>query len=252
MVRDEDTRYSDYDQFAWFYNRYWGPTFIQKVLPVVEKLLLAQLSPGSRILDLCCGPGQLARALLERGFHVTGIDGSAEMLRYARLNAPGADFVLADARALSLRSEFEAAVSTFDSLNHLMSLTDLGTVFHHVFQGLLPGGRFLFDLNMEEGYRLHWQNFVELEDDNVCIVRPKYYAKERVDRNEITMFRKVDGQWQRVDLALWQRCYSEREVRAALAEAGFEAVVAYDAKKDLGMMGGAGRVFFHARKESGS
>ena len=84
--------YSDYDRFAWFYNRYWGGEFSRPVLFVLGRLLLPEVPRGGRVLDLCCGTGQLAAGLINLGLRVTGIDGSEVMLGYARANAPGADF----------------------------------------------------------------------------------------------------------------------------------------------------------------
>ncbi|MDR7586593.1 MAG: methyltransferase domain-containing protein, partial [Armatimonadota bacterium] len=84
-------RYAEYDAFAWMYNRYWGQDSVQRFLPVIEKLVLPHLGPHARILDLCCGTGQLAQALAQRGYQVTGIDGSEEMIRYARINAPAVE-----------------------------------------------------------------------------------------------------------------------------------------------------------------
>ena len=55
-------RYSDYDAFAWTYNRHWG-SFATRMVPVLEELVLNALPSRARILDLCCGTGQLAHAL---------------------------------------------------------------------------------------------------------------------------------------------------------------------------------------------
>jgi ubiquinone/menaquinone biosynthesis C-methylase UbiE len=60
--RPHSARYTAYDRFAWVYDRYWAGDFATRVLPVLERLLLASLPAGARILDLCCGTGQLARA----------------------------------------------------------------------------------------------------------------------------------------------------------------------------------------------
>jgi len=242
-------RYSDYDRFAWFYNKYWGNWFSASLLPILDRFFFPYLPPGSRILDLCCGTGQLAHALTERGFRVTGIDGSEEMLRYARENAPAAEFIAADARAFALPANYHGALSTFDSLNHVMSLPELTAVFQNVRAALVENGVFLFDLNTDESYRANWRgSFAIVQDDHVCAVRNGYDPDGKVGRFDATLFRLEAGLWQRSDLTLTQRCYTEREIRSALAEAGFGEVSVYDGGRDLGMAGNDGRAFFLARK----
>jgi demethylmenaquinone methyltransferase/2-methoxy-6-polyprenyl-1,4-benzoquinol methylase len=44
---------------------------------------LARVAPGARALDLCCGTGDIAFALAQRGAEVTGLDFSAQMLEVA-------------------------------------------------------------------------------------------------------------------------------------------------------------------------
>lgn len=95
-------RYTDYDAFAWLYNRHWGPDSARRFLPVLERWLLPYLPPRARILDLCCGTGQLAQALAQRGYLVTGIDGSEEMIRFARANAPDVEFLIQPGPALGI------------------------------------------------------------------------------------------------------------------------------------------------------
>lgn len=247
MAAGDGSRYSDYDPLAWIYNRhmsgYWAAA-----LPVLENLLLRYLAPGSHILDLCCGTGQLAQALVRRGYRVTGIDGSEEMLRFARDNAPSAEFILADARAFRLSSSANAVVSTYDSLNHIMSLEELASAFRSVCLALAPGGPFLFDLNMLEKYSGRWtDSFGIVEDEYACVVRGSYQEEERMARFDATIFVLRDG-WQRTDLTLWQKCYSVAEVQSALEAAGFTEICAYDWRRDLEPAGESGRTFFICRK----
>lgn len=242
-------RYTDYDPFAWFYNRYWGSTFADRFLAVIEQLLLSHLPEGARVLDLCCGTGQLAGVLSDQGFRVTGLDASEAMLAMARENAAGVEFILGDARRFALPAHFHGVLSTFDSLNHLMTLDDLTWAFRNVHSALLDGGRFLFDLNMEEGYRARWRgSSAMVEADNVCAVRAAFDPEGKIGRNEITMFRLDGDRWRRSDVTLTQRCYTGEEVRGALAQAGFVEIAEREAERDLGLTGNVGRTFFLARK----
>ena len=244
--------YSDYDSFAQIYNKYWGD-FGTRSLTVLQSLILDHIPAGSRLLDLCCGTGQLARELLSLGYLVTGLDGSKEMLEFAKGNAPGAEFMLEDARTFHLAPVYRAVVSTFDSLNHIMSHEELSQVFINVKSSLVPAGVFLFDLNMEEGYKRRWRgSFAIVEENQVCAVRSSYKEHDKIGQMDITIFTHENG-WQRTDTRLVQRCYSEKEVKSFLKSAGFEGTQSYDAV-DLGMAPPeerGGRICFLARKPSG-
>lgn len=242
---------SAYDSFAWFYDRYWGSGpmgFTARVLPILERLVLSQLPSGARVLDLCCGSGQLAAELISRGFRVTGVDGSAELLAYAQRHAPSADFVHADARVFSLPHGLDAAFSLYDSLNHIMELSELAVVFRNVRAALADRAPFLFDLNMEAGFRARWRgSFGLAEPDHAMIDLSSYDPTAKVAQTVVTMFRLIDGVWHRSDVTLYQRCYSEGEIRAGLTREGFRGIETFDAERDLGMDRQVGRTFFLAR-----
>ena len=133
-------RFSDYDPFAWLYHQHWGREFHAEILPVLDKLLLKRLRPKAAILDLCCGDGRLMHQLVRNGYRVTGLDGSESMLAFARQKIPRAEFLLADARSFRLPERFDAVISTFDSLNHIMKHEELRAVFDSVFAALRPDG----------------------------------------------------------------------------------------------------------------
>ena len=229
------TTYSDYDPFAWVYNKHWGNSFTAYALAVIDKLVLPNLPTSGRILDLCCGTGQLTGILSERGYRVTGIDGSREMLRFARENAPDVEFIQDDARSFKMPAIYHAVISVFDSLNHVMTVEELTSVFHNVYASLRENGLFLFDLNMEEGYRVTWNdNFGIVEDDLVCVIHSGYRPEKRTAQFDATIFR-YEEHWYRTDVTLLQKYHSAPEVRSALEVAGFTGIhtYAYDELKGL-------------------
>src|SRR5262245_42357285 len=136
----QDQIFSDYDRFAWFYNRYWGDEFSRPALSIFNILLFPHLPPGCRVLDLCCGTGQIAAGLVARGYRVTGLDGSEAMLKFARENAPEGEFIRSDARSFALPKIFHGVISAFDSLNHLMKSEELIAVFRNVHEVLVDDG----------------------------------------------------------------------------------------------------------------
>jgi SAM-dependent methyltransferase len=244
--------YSDYDPFAWIYNKHWGDSFLYTILPVLENLVLSELPKKARVLDLCCGTGQLARQLNILGYNVTGIDGSPAMLSYARENAPNIKFIQADARTFKLPIKFHAVISAFDSLNHVMTLKELKSVFQSVYEALRDKGVFIFDLNTEAGYLFEWNgDFPIVEDDHVCLVRNTYDISKRIATFDATIFRLIENSWYRHDVILYQKCHSPARVKSALESVGFKDIEVYgfDWQNGLKKLGkNSRRVFFLCRK----
>jgi len=162
---------SNYDDFALIYNRHWGPRYAANALETLETLVLSRIPTGGRILDLCCRAGQVSRILTDRGFDVVGLDASPALVGIARKNAPNGHFEVADAKSFSSSDRFQAAISLNDSLNHLLRIEDLRSTFLSVYKCLVPGGAFLFDVNLAHKYQTSWAgSFSIVEEDAVCAV----------------------------------------------------------------------------------
>jgi SAM-dependent methyltransferase len=218
--------------FARVYNMKWG-SFAARVAPAVLAYYLnTPLGQSERtLLDLCCGPGHLTRYFLERGFNVTGIDLSADMLVYARQNAGEylssgqASFLCADAADFRLDAPAGLAVSTYDALNHLPSLDALAACFRCTYAALRAGGTFIFDLNTRAGLR-RWTNIHLEEDDDVCIINRGMYDRQ-VGRAYVLVsgFARVEGGlYERFEELVYNTAFVLAEVEAALRQAGFSHV----------------------------
>jgi SAM-dependent methyltransferase len=235
-----------YDDFAWFYNRYWNEDFHSLAFPILERIWLPRVPERGRVLDVCCGTGYLAGLLTERGRRVTGIDISAGMIAHAVENVPGAEFHVADVATFRLPGRYDGAVSTFDSLNHILDPRQLNAAFLRIAKALKPGAPLAFDILLESAYQTNWADaFSVVKDDHVLLISGTGFDfRTCLARCRITMFRLVDGVWRRSDVEVQERCYSTEEIDAALAQAGFGGASYYDAR-DLGMSGqlGEGRTF---------
>ena len=98
----------------------------------------AVVSPGDRVLDACCGTGDLALAGLQAGGRVTGLDFSERMLERARRKSSEVEWVRGDALALPFEDgSFDAATVGFGVRN----LADLERGLAELRRVLRPGGR---------------------------------------------------------------------------------------------------------------
>src|SRR6266478_8571597 len=127
-MQTESCGYSD-EEFATIYDLCIAESFIDRIFPVIDRLLLPHIRQQARVLDLCCGTGNFAARLASRGFQVVGLDNSPAMLERARRRAPQATFLQSDARSLALRDRFDAAFCTFNALAHFGTTEELRQIF---------------------------------------------------------------------------------------------------------------------------
>jgi demethylmenaquinone methyltransferase / 2-methoxy-6-polyprenyl-1,4-benzoquinol methylase len=125
----------------------------------------AVVDDGDRVLDACCGTGDLAVAAARRGGQVTGLDFSERMLERARRKAPELEWVSGDVLALPFEDgSYDAATVGFgvrnvENLEH--AVTELRRV-------LRPGGRLgILEITRPRGplalfYRLWFDGVVPL------------------------------------------------------------------------------------------
>ena len=236
--------YSLYDDFAPFYDQYWGDWYLDDCRQGLAELVLPRIPAGGRVLDLCCGTGQLARWLTACGFEVVGLDGSEAMLALAARNAPKAKLVREDARRFCFDQPFDAVISTFDSVNHFATLDDVRAVFANVYAALEPGGLFVFDVNTQRGFLdAADESYITEQGGPVCIVRSSYDVKKGVGLSKVTGFLQEGELWRRVDFEIPEYHYPVKDLRKALRETGFTRLETLDATEDLGMPSASGRVF---------
>jgi len=125
----------------------------------------AVVQPGDRVLDACCGTGDLAIAAQAAGGKVTGVDFSERMLERARRKSSDVEWVQGDALALPFSDgSFEAATVGFGVRN----LDDLEGGLAELRRVLRGGGRVaILEITRPSGvlapfYRLWFDGFVPL------------------------------------------------------------------------------------------
>ena len=222
-----------YDRIASFYDKSsFFNSSIKQAAPEIGRMIKQSLpekvTGNPKILDLCCGTGELAQALQNQGYQITGLDGSEEMLRFARQNAPDSEFVLADIRSFHLPSTFHGVISTNLGLNYVLNIEELISVFENVYDTLLENGFFMFDLRMDEHCHIHLQDrdtiYSEVKDDYVWTMFRRYNYGKQILESNMTIFELVKERWKRSELNLLMKCYFKDKIRHSLENIGFTRI----------------------------
>jgi SAM-dependent methyltransferase len=108
----------------------------------------------STVLDLGCGTGNHSIPLTRRGYKVTGVDSSPEMLVQAEVKAHAQhnelkrppQFIKGDVRCIALNQSFDAVIMMFAVLGYQLTNPDLSSTLRTVHQHLKPGRLFIFDV----------------------------------------------------------------------------------------------------------
>jgi len=221
------------------------------------------------VVDLGCGTGNLTIPLARSGFSVFGIDISAEMLSVARNKWDGPSsrggyrdepgtirWLQQDMRDWELPHPVDAVISFCDCLNYLTEPEDITATIQRTYEGLAPGGLFLFDMHAPRQLERYAEDqpFVYDETD-IAYLWVSDYDEDRMEiEHSLTFFIREElssggeALYSRFEESHVQRAYDPDWVEEQLTAAGFEllhrvADFTWDAPN-----GESERLFFVARK----
>ena len=110
------------------------------------------LEPGSRLLDVTCGPGLYSVALAGRGCQVTGVDFGPASIAYARQLAAERDvanhcrFIESDVRQMAFEpGQYDAALFLYGQLS-VFKVEETSDLLRKIAGFLRPDGRLLVEL----------------------------------------------------------------------------------------------------------
>ncbi|MBN2525291.1 MAG: class I SAM-dependent methyltransferase [Deltaproteobacteria bacterium] len=191
---------------------------------------------GMTVLELGCGNGRVAAALMDAGCHVVGLDNDAQM-RDGFLNAMSrfaspVPVHLSDMRSFDLGEKFHRIIIPFNGLLCMLSLDDVAKVFARAAAHLLDDGELIFDVyhvpDDFENDGIEDEAYVDtavIDDDGK---RVEVYEKtlstgdpQRFDTSYIFVMNAGTAKEQQLEHTIAQRCLYVHQIRDLLHHAGF-------------------------------
>ncbi len=224
----------DYAVLAPLYETLRLSAFAETITPSLIAFAQQNDWLGRYLLDLGCGTGAATRLLAARGYNITAIDSSGDMLTEAsrRLDTRNISVTWeqADIRALKQRERdhFDLAFA-FDVLNEISSLRDVEAVFTGVHELLARDKWFAFDLHTVEGLALQSQRAIELlsesEEAYVSVARHMDYDRQTLTQR-FAVFRRIPQTqgYGRANALRVLRGYPVQAITSLLGRVGFEII----------------------------
>jgi SAM-dependent methyltransferase len=239
---------SVFGAYSRYYNLFYRDKDYAGEAAYVHDLIQAHRPGAKSVLDLGCGTGRHDVALAQRGYEVTGVDLSEEMLAVANaqrstLNShpstgfskqpSNLNFQQGDIRSIRLDRTFDVVVSLFHVISYQTGNDDLRGAFATAREHLSPGGAFIFDcwygpavLTDRPAVRVK-----RLEDEEIAVTRivePVMHPNDnRVDLHyEVLVRDKASGEIEEVKEIHRMRYLFRPELELLLEEAGLVLVEA--------------------------
>lgn len=226
-----------YESFAYLYDQFMSDVPYKEWVDYIEKIWDKHDLEPELVLDLACGTGSVTIELAKRGYDMTGIDLSFEMLDVARMKTAEARlssvlYLQQDMREFELYGTVNSIVCICDSMNYLLEEEDVEETIGWMDNYLHPGGLLIFDVNTHYKYKekLGAGTFTDVRENCAYIWENYYDEEERINTYDLTLFNEEEsGLYRRYEEEHYQRAYDIDFIKKAIAKAGLELVATYDA-----------------------
>lgn len=245
-----------YRQMANLYDQLMAHAPYDEWVNFTEEIIKDADLEGKRIVDLGCGTGEIAIQLADKGYELTGVDYSSDMLTIA--NQKAADqkldiqWLQQDLRELEGLTNFDVAISYCDVMNYITDADDITKSVKNVYDSLRPGGIFIFDVHHLEYINENYigQTFAEVEDEVSYIWHCTAGDLPGEMYHDLTFFYLQDDKYERFDEQHHQKTHEINFYKNILKEKGFENIKVYAdfSTKSENLGESPARIFFSAIK----
>lgn len=162
-----------YSDAAEFYDLlYEGEKDYAAEANLLASLIRERAPRAESLLDVGCGTGSHARALIDAGFTVDGVDLEPVFIELARAKCPEGTFYVGDMTDFELPRRYDVVTCLFSSIGYVQSETALRRAIMGMRDHLNPGGVLIVDPWFEPGQLTDgWINVLVGAGANVTVCR---------------------------------------------------------------------------------
>ncbi len=223
-----------YDEFAKIYDSLMTEVDYDQWADYLFRHLLNGKRDTKKILEFGCGTGSITTRLAKKGYAMTGVDLSEEMLpeadeKASKDNLP-VRFYIGDMSDFTIGEKYDAVIAACDSVNYLPSLEAVRGFIEGAFDTLEPGGLLLFDINTTEKFKqtISDKTFIYDLDDVYCVWESEPDFDNGRMNYELTFFvPDEDGRYVRSEEQQTQYLYTVESIYHILKDCGFKDIKAY-------------------------
>lgn len=226
---------ASYNDFAYIYDYLMRRDVdYERLADYIESIFTRYGAAPELICDLACGTGSVTVPMARRGYDMTGVDISEDMLNVARDKSEGLNilYLKQNMTDIDLYGTMGAFLCMIDGINYVIAPKALTRMFERIKSCFLDkDGLFIFDISSR--YKLMntvGSNTFVYSDKNVFYAWQNRYLKEKnISDMLLNFFVKSGSGYRRFEERHIQRAYSEEELRYMLKRAGFALVDTYEA-----------------------
>lgn len=220
--------YSDDGLWSGFSELMWPQRLTVEADELVRESPLLAFPAGSRVLDLCCGPGRFVVPLARKGYQVTGVDLNAPVLDRAKQAAADAgvpaELVQGDMLEFVRPGGFDVVLNMYTSFGYFDDAEKNLQVLRNAHTSLAPGGKLLLEVYGKEIVAKNiGRTHAFPQPDGIAYMRHSVLDDWTKLRTDWTL---VDGDTAR-SAHIQSYIYSAAELRRLFEDAGFTDIEAY-------------------------
>ena len=242
-----------YKNLAASYDRLTNDVDYEATVEFYMEILRREGITPRTVVDLACGTGSVTEILARKGYRVTGVDMSEEMLTEAAMKTMDMEqppmYSCQLLQNLRLPRGVDMAVCALDSLDYILDPADCKEAIRRVYKALNPGGIFIFDVNTPEKlWAMDDQVFLDEDDDVYCVWRGEFDEETNICSYGMDLFQREGNMWRRSFEEHREYAYSQEQLTGFLKDAGFTHMEVYADRLFEAPREGEKRIYFKARK----